>query len=99
MSPSPGLFLLKIDRNAYPRPLSPGPLFSVEEESEPIAPGLARKIAALLSPTPIHVNDLARIAEAPAGAVAAALTELELEGRAASLPGGYAASSGAAFGG
>ena len=78
------------------RPMSPGPLFAVEE-SEPIAPGLARKIAALLSPTPIHVNDLARIAEAPAGAVAAALTELELDGKAASLPGGYAASSGAGF--
>ncbi len=80
------------------RPLSPGSLFSVEETA-PIAPGLASKIAALLSPTPIHVNDLARVAEAPAGAVAAVLTELELEGRAASLPGGYAASSGAAFAG
>ncbi|MBP6689500.1 MAG: hypothetical protein KA153_05885, partial [Hyphomonadaceae bacterium] len=32
-----------------------------------------------------------------AGAVAAALTELELEGHAASLPGGYAAQARAAF--
>lgn len=77
-----------------PRPLSPGPLFA---EAPPAPPGLPRKIAALLSPTPVHVNDLARLLEASAGAVAAALTELELDGRAASLPGGYAASSGAAF--
>jgi DNA processing protein len=76
------------------RPLSAGPLFA---DAPPITPGLPRKIAALLSPTPVHVNDLARLLEASAGAVAAALTELELEGRAASLPGGYAASSGAAF--
>jgi predicted Rossmann fold nucleotide-binding protein DprA/Smf involved in DNA uptake len=45
----------------------------------------------------VHINELARLAGASAGAVAAALTELELEGRAASLPGGYAASPGAAF--
>jgi DNA processing protein len=61
-------------------------------------PGLTRKLASLLSPTPVHANDLARLCEAPVGAVVAALIELELEGRAASLPGGYAASSGAAFG-
>jgi DNA processing protein len=77
------------------RPLSTGPLFSEETPAPP--PGLPRKIAALLSPTPIHVNDLARVLEAPTGAVAAALTELELSGQAASLPGGYAALSAAAF--
>ena len=78
------------------RPLSAGPLFA-DIEAQPTLPGLPKKIAALLSPTPIHVNDLARLVEAPAGAVAAALTELELEGRAASLPGGYAAQARAAF--
>ncbi|MBI3437576.1 MAG: DNA-protecting protein DprA [Proteobacteria bacterium] len=77
------------------RPLSAGPLFAERDIEAPA--GLPRKIASLLSPTPIHVNDLARLVEAPAGAVAAALTELELSGQAASLPGGYAASSGAAF--
>jgi DNA processing protein len=77
------------------RPNSIGPLFSAETTPPP--PGLPGKIAALLSPTPVHVNDLARLVEAPAGVVAAALTELELNGQAASLPGGYAASSGAAF--
>lgn len=76
------------------RPQSIGPLF---EEPSPPAPGLASRISALLSPTPVHVNDLARLLEAPLGAVAAALTELELSGAAASLPGGYAASSAAAF--
>ncbi|MBC7770353.1 MAG: DNA-protecting protein DprA [Phycisphaerales bacterium] len=78
------------------RPHSVGPLFH-EREGPPPPPGLPNKIAALLSPTPIHVNDIARLLEAPAGAVAAALTELEMNGQAASLPGGYAASSGAAF--
>jgi len=78
------------------RPLSAGPLFA-DVDAAPLPPGLPKKIAALLSPTPIHVNDLARLVEAPAGAVAAALTELELEGRAASLPGGYAAQARAAF--
>ena len=80
------------------RPLSPGPLFD-EARIEPAAPGLAEKIAALLSPTPVHVNDLARILEAPAGAVAAALMDLELDGAAASLPGGYAALPGSGFAG
>jgi DNA processing protein len=78
------------------RPLSAGPLFADIDPSPP-PPGLPKKIAALLSPTPIHVNDIARLVDAPAGAVAAALTELELEGRAASLPGGYAAQARAAF--
>jgi DNA processing protein len=78
------------------RPLSPGPLFA-HVDAEPPPPGLARKIASLLSPTPIHVNDLARLAQAPAGAVAAALMEMELSGGAASLPGGYAALTGAAY--
>lgn len=79
-----------------PRPLSAGPLFN-DEPAEPPPPGLPKKIAALLSPTPIHVNDIARLIGVPAGQVAAALTELELAGQAASLPGGYAASAGAAF--
>jgi DNA processing protein len=83
------------DAAAPLRPQSIGPLFEIE--AAPAPPGLPGKIAALLSPTPIHVNDLARLLEAPAGVVAAALTELELNGQAASLPGGYAASSGAAF--
>lgn len=76
------------------RPHAIGPLF---DDPAPAPPGLPKKIAGLLSPTPIHVNDLARLCGAPMGAVAAALTELELQGQAASLPGGYAASSGAAF--
>ena len=77
------------------RPASAGPLFA---EAPPAAPGLPKKIAALLSPTPIHVNDLARLTETIIAAVAAALVELEIEGRAASLPGGYAALARAAFG-
>ncbi|MEZ5994655.1 MAG: DNA-processing protein DprA [Hyphomonadaceae bacterium] len=78
------------------RPLSIGPLFA-DLDSTPAPAGLPKKIAALISPTPIHVNDIARLVEAPMSAVAAALTELEMEGRAASLPGGYVASSAAAF--
>jgi DNA processing protein len=79
------------------REAAPAPLLFEPREIEPAPPGLPKKIASLLSPTPVHLNDLARLARAPLGAVAAALMELELEGRAASLPGGYAASAGAAF--
>lgn len=76
------------------RPLAAGPLFA---ETPAPPPGLPAKIAALLSPTPIHVNDLARLTDASIAAVTAALVELEIEGRAASLPGGYAALARAAF--
>ena len=76
------------------RPLSAGPLFA---DPAPIPPGLPAKVAALLSPTPVHVNDLARLTGTSAGAVAAALVELELEGAAPSLPGGYAALARAAY--
>ncbi|HRP09848.1 MAG TPA: DNA-processing protein DprA [Terricaulis sp.] len=76
------------------RPHAIGPLFA---ETPQAPPGLPKKIAALLSPTPVHVNDLARLTDSSIGAVSAALVELELEGRAASLPGGYAALARAAF--
>jgi DNA processing protein len=75
---------------------SPGPLFASDEQT-PAPTGLARKIEALLSPTPVHMNDLTRLVGAPIGAVSAAVTDLELEGRAATLPGGYVSSAGAAF--
>jgi DNA processing protein len=81
-----------------PAPLRSHPQPSLfEDDQEKPRERLAGQIAALLSPTPVHVNDLARLLNAPLSAVAAALTELELEDRAASLPGGYAALSGAAF--
>ncbi|MDX2273909.1 MAG: DNA-processing protein DprA [Hyphomonadaceae bacterium] len=73
------------------RPHSVGPLF--ESVSANGTTGLAGRIAKLLSPAPIHINDLARLADAPAGAVAAALMELEFDGAATSLPGGYASSA------
>lgn len=74
---------------------APQPLFEPSAMQAPA--GLARRLAKLLSSTPLHLNDLARLAEAPAAQVAAALMELELDGLAASLPGGYAAHPRAAF--
>ncbi|MGE3142908.1 MAG: DNA-processing protein DprA [Hyphomonadaceae bacterium] len=82
---------------AAPTPLRRTAPSLLETAQAPAPPGLTTKLAGLLSATPVHLNDLARLAAAPASAVAAALTELELEGRAASLPGGYAAAPGAAF--
>ncbi|MDZ4776607.1 MAG: DNA-processing protein DprA [Alphaproteobacteria bacterium] len=76
----------------------PAPLFDRDDDAPP-GDALVEAIARLLSPTPVHVNDLARLVGAPAGVVAGAVTELELAGRAATLPGGYAASPGAAFDG
>jgi DNA processing protein len=49
---------------------------------------LIERVAALLSPTPAPRDELARAVGAPAGAVAAALLELSLVGRATLLPGG-----------
>jgi DNA processing protein len=84
-----GAALIEDAADAPMRFAAPGPLFETADEDD--APkGLAKRLAELLSPTPVHVNDLARLTAAPAGAVAAALVELELEGRAASLPGGFA---------
>ncbi|MFI4935262.1 MAG: DNA-processing protein DprA [Caulobacterales bacterium] len=48
-------------------------------------------VYALLSPTPVHVDELARLTKAPAGQVFAALVELSLAGRAELQPGGLAA--------
>jgi DNA processing protein len=52
---------------------------------------LREKIAALLSPTPTPRNELVRATGAPASAVAAALVELALAGRAELLGGGMVA--------
>ncbi len=51
---------------------------------------LIERVAALLSPTPTPRDELARAAGAPIGAVAAALLELSLAGRATLLSGGMA---------
>ena len=49
---------------------------------------LRRRLADLLSPTPVSRDELVRAAQAPAPAVFAALMELALAGRAELLPGG-----------
>src|SRR6185369_9256037 len=52
---------------------------------------LRRRIAALLSPTPVSRDELVRATGAPAPAVFAALVELALAGRADLQPGGLVA--------
>jgi DNA processing protein len=52
----------------------------------------AERVAALLSPTPTSVDELARAAGRPGPVVFAALVELSLTGRAQLLPGGMASS-------
>lgn len=63
------------------RPPWPGP---------PATPpaGLRERVAALLSPTPVSIDDLTRAVGAPAPQVFAALVELSLDGEAAFGPGG-----------
>jgi DNA processing protein len=51
-------------------------------------PGLADRIAALLSPTPVSRDEIIRLSGAPAGEVMAALLELSLTGEAELAPGG-----------
>lgn len=54
-------------------------------------PELIERVYDLLSPTPVAIDELARQAGAPAGAVFATLVELSLAGRAELLAGGQAA--------
>jgi DNA processing protein len=54
---------------------------------------LVETLAALLSPTPVSRDELVRASGRDAGAVAAALVELAVAGRAELLPGGQAASA------
>lgn len=58
--------------------------------AEDVDTALIERVAALLSPTPTPRDELARALNAPVGAVAAALLELSLVGRATLLPGGLA---------
>lgn len=69
---------------------APDPPPFQEADSEADARLVAR-IAELLSPTPVSRDELIRATRAPAGAVAAALVELAVAGRAELLPGGMAA--------
>lgn len=78
------------------RPLIPpaprrGPFGVAEPASDADVESALEGVAALLSPTPIPRDELARLSGFPAPVVAAALVELELAGRAALLPGGLAA--------
>lgn len=63
------------------------PAFRPAPAPEPDA-ALIRKVAGLLSPTPVSRDELVRATAAPAPAVFAALVELSLAGRAELLPGG-----------
>ncbi len=65
------------------------PAFAPQDAALP--EGLVARVAQVLSPTPMHLNAIARAANAPAAAVAAALVELELSGQALSDSGGFAA--------
>ena len=68
-----------------------GSLFDVPPQDEIDA--VRERIAHLLSPTPIPRDELARMVDAPAAVVFAALVELELAGRACLLPGGTVTSA------
>jgi len=69
----------------------PPPPFAGGEDETPGE--LLERVWDLLSPTPVHVDELARQVGAPAGAVFAALVELSLAGRA-ELTGGSMAARG-----
>lgn len=62
-----------------------------EPPTEAVIDALREPVAALLGPHPVAVDALVRQLDAPAGAVAAALLELELAGRIERQPGGRVA--------
>ena len=68
---------------------APSPPYDPADDDTP--PELVERVWGLLSPTPVPVDELARAADAPVGAVLAALMELALAGRAELLGGGLAA--------
>jgi DNA processing protein len=69
----------------------PPPVFGPGAD-EPDA-ALLERVAALLSPTPVSWDELARAAGAPGPLVKAALVELSLAGRAELLTGAMAVSA------
>tara|TARA_R110000787_G_scaffold9294_1_gene32619 strand:+ start:2518 stop:3603 length:1086 start_codon:yes stop_codon:yes gene_type:complete len=74
--------LRRLDEPPVDRPFGDG--------ADDVDAALIERVAALLSPTPTPRDELARALNAPVGAVAAALLELSLVGRATLLPGGLA---------
>jgi DNA processing protein len=66
--------------------------YVAQDATEPDA-ALIERLAALLSPTPVAWDELARAAGAPGPAVYAALVELSLAGRCELLPGSMAVSA------
>ena len=72
---------------------APSPYDGEPDGGDPVSDALREEIARLLSPTAVTRDELVRATGAGAGAVAAALIELSLAGRAELLPGGLAASA------
>lgn len=70
-----------------PETPSPGP---IDGAAGALDDADLQRLESLLSLTPTRLDDLARDAGAPSSAVAAALVELSLAGRAELLPGGFA---------
>ena len=66
----------------------PGPLYRAGDEDIPVE--LLERVYDLTSPTPVHVDELARLVGAPTGQVFAALVELSLAGRVELAPGAMA---------
>jgi DNA processing protein len=66
---------------------------AIETHPDPADDGLTARLAQALSPTPVHINELARVLNTSSQDIAAALVELEMTGEAASLAGGYAVSA------
>jgi DNA processing protein len=74
------------------RDRGPGPLFEHAQPPQDEIDRVRDRIAALLSPTPVPRDELARMVDARPPVVFAALVELSLAGRATLLPGGFVSS-------
>lgn len=73
-------------RETLAEPLAPRPGVAAPPTTDEVGEALSA-VLALLSPTPVTVDELLRRCPCSAGAVAAALLELDLEGRIERLPG------------
>ncbi len=68
----------------------PGDRYAAAPMRDGPPPALLRAVKEALSPTPLHVDEIARAVDAPASIVRAALAELELSGEATTHVGGMA---------
>ncbi len=72
-----------------PLPFAATAMLPLDRADEDDIASVSSRLAGMLSPTPVHRDELARLTGAPVFAVLGALSDLEVSGRAEALDGGF----------